>query len=138
VARVWYAIAAVLLVAGVAGTVLMVRRFPENPRLVEVRFPGSYEATGTIAVTHAGPYAIWADGGPSVDADRCAVHTPSRENVIVTAPKRRANWTNHAEDDAVYTWIASFDAPTAGTYTIRCRPDPNAPGAAYLVSERPK
>src|SRR6185312_15086054 len=76
VARVWYAIAAILLVAGVAGTVLMVRRFPEDPRLVEVRFPGSYEATGTIAVTHAGPYAIWADGGPPVDANRCILKKP--------------------------------------------------------------
>ena len=53
----------------------------------------------------------------------------------VTAAKEHVDWVNHGEDDAVYTWIASFDAPTAGTYSIRCRPDPQAPGAAYLVSE---
>jgi hypothetical protein len=133
VARVWYAIAVVLLVAGVAGVILLVRQ--SDPHLVEVRFPGSYEATGTIAVEHAGPHAIWADGGPPVDAGRCVVKAPSGEAVSVIKPDRHVDWVNRGEDDAVYTWIASFDAPTAGTYSIRCRPDPKAPGAAYLVSE---
>ena len=132
-ARVWHAIAAVILVAAVAGVVSVARR--PNVHLVEVRFPGSYEATGTIAVEHPGLHAIWAGGEPAADATRCAISAPPGKAVSVTTAGRHVEWVNRGEDDAVYTWIASFDAPTAGTYTIRCRPDPNAPGAAYLVSE---
>jgi len=84
-------------------------------------------------IEHAGPDA--AHGGPPVDAGRCAVGAPSGEPITVTAPKKRVDWVNRGENDAVYTWIASFDAPTAGPYSIRCRPDPKAPGAAYVVSE---
>jgi hypothetical protein len=108
------------------------------PNFLEVHFPGSYSEPGTVAVPGAGDYAIWADGSPSPDAKRCSVATDAGAGVPVTAPDGLTTYTAKDEDDAVFTVIARFSASAAGTYTVRCAPDPKAPGASLRVSSVPR
>ncbi|MEU8236322.1 hypothetical protein AB0C12_42590 [Actinoplanes sp. NPDC048967] len=136
--KIWYVMALVLLVAGLLGLSQLSPLTPRpEPEALEVRFPGSSAGPGTVAVRHAGEHAIWASGDPARDADRCAVTAPSGQAVPVSAASRRVVWAVRAEDDAAYTWIASFEAAQTGSYGLRCTPDPEAPGAAYHVTERP-
>ncbi|MEU8611559.1 hypothetical protein AB0C29_26585 [Actinoplanes sp. NPDC048791] len=136
--KIWYAVALLLLGAGLFG---LSHASPSTPRpepeALEVRFPGASAAPGTVVVRRAGAHAIWASGDPAPDANRCQVTAPSGQAVPVSAASRRVVWVVRAEDDAAYTWIATFEAAQAGSYGLRCTPDPEAPGAAYQVTERP-
>jgi hypothetical protein len=138
VRRSWYVVALVLLLAGLYGlnSVSPITQAPDAVAL-EMRFPGTTAAQGTVVVQQAGEHAIWASGGPERDANRCRITAPSGPAVPVTAAPARVVWEIASEDDAVYTWIAGFSAARPGTYGIQCSPDPEAPGAAYHVTKRP-
>lgn len=136
--KIWYVVALLLLVAGFFGLRHVSASTPRpEPEALEVRFPGSSAAPGTVVVRHAGEHAIWASGDPAPDANRCRVTAPSGPAVPVSAASTRVVWEVRAEDDAAYTWIATVEAAQPGTYGLRCTPDPEAPGAAYHVTERP-
>ncbi len=136
--RIWYVVAFVLLAAGLYGLLpaLSATRV-SDPKALELRFPGSATAAGTVGVQRAGEHAIWASGSPDPDAGRCRITAPSGPAVPVTAPSKRVDWVVAGEDDAVYTWIATFEAAQPGLYGIQCSSDPKAPGASYYVTERP-
>jgi hypothetical protein len=138
VRRVPYVVALILLAAGLYGLHFVspiTRTSGAEP--LELRFPGSAAAPGTVVVRQAGDYAIWASGDPERDANRCRITAPSGAAVPVTAASMHAVWVVASEDDAVYTWIARFAAAQPGAYGIRCGIGPEAPGAAYHVTEPP-
>ena len=136
--RIWYVVALALLATGLYGLHFVAPITQgSDAETLEVRFPGSYAAPGTVVVREAGEYAIWASGGPERDASRCRVTAPAGAAVPVTVASTRVLWTVAEEDDAVYTWVAGFPATQPGTYGLQCRPDPAAPGATYSVTERP-
>ena len=136
--RYWYAVALVLLAAGLYGLHFLAPiSLSSDPAALELRFPGVNTAPGTVAVPRSGEYAIWAAGDPEPDADRCRITAPSGTAVPVTEAARRVLWEVASEDDAVYTWIVGFRAAGPGSYGIRCGLDPAAPGASYTVTGRP-
>ena len=136
--RFWYVVALVLLLAGLYGlnSVSPLTQAPDAVPL-EVRFPSPTSAQGTVVVQQAGEHAIWSSGNPESDANRCRITAPAGPAVPVTAAPARVVWEIPGEDDAVYTWIAGFDAAQPGTYGIQCSTDPQAPGAAYHVTKSP-
>ena len=136
--RIWYVVALLLFVAGLYGLHFVSPVTPRPaPQALELRFPGSSAAQGTVVVPRTGEHAIWASGGPTRDAGRCQVTAPSGTAAPVTAAPLPVEWVVPEEDDAAYTWIATFEADRPGTYGLRCDPDPEAPGAAYTVTRRP-
>lgn len=135
--RLWYLIALALLVLGVAGVLNYPPDPHPDPTFVTVRFEGAATAPGTITVRTPGEHAIWATGDPRPDSGRCRVFAPDLTPIALDEPSVTVRWVSKAEDDAVYTRVATFEAASVGSYGIVCSPDPAAPGASISVSEKP-
>ncbi|MFI7434173.1 hypothetical protein [Micromonospora haikouensis] len=88
---------------------------------------------GKLTLPAAGPYAIFAVGFAPRDPD-CQVTGPDR----AVGPARSLTVApgDYGSDAASLAWVASFDAPLPGTYSLSCRaPDPEA---SYAVGEVPQ
>jgi hypothetical protein len=106
-----------------------------DPASVDVRFPGSYAAPGTVTVVDPGAYALWESG--TTGGDRCAITGPGGEVVAVGEPGLTVRWEPDGEDAIdTYTQVGTFDAPRAGDHGISCTID-DAPGTAFAVTRKP-
>ncbi|SCE87724.1 hypothetical protein GA0070618_1584 [Micromonospora echinospora] len=97
------------------------------------RYAASANELGELRLPAAGQYAIFAVGfSPShpdcqiIGADRAVV--PAK--LITIAPG------DYGGDAATYTWVASFDVPVPGTYSLSCQTYDQQ--ASYTVGEVPQ
>lgn len=105
--------------------------------MVEYGAVGPYAAAttapGVARLPAAGRYAIFAVGFSPADPDCevAGVGVPPRSATAVTiAP------ADYGGDHASFAWVASFDAPAPGGYSLTCRTAD--PAASYTVGEVPR
>ncbi|MFF3852887.1 hypothetical protein [Micromonospora sp. NPDC002575] len=88
---------------------------------------------GKLTLPAAGPYAIYAVGFAPRDPD-CRV--TGADGAVVPARSLTIAPGDYGSDAASLAWIASFDAPLPGNYSLSCRTlDPEA---SYAVGEVPQ
>ncbi|SCL58039.1 hypothetical protein GA0070604_3749 [Micromonospora eburnea] len=87
---------------------------------------------GTLRLPAAGRYAILAVGPAprNPDCRVAGVGLADRSAELVTIPPG-----DYGSDAASYAWVAWFDVPDSGTYSLTCRSYDEA--ASYLVGEVP-
>ncbi|MET7965986.1 hypothetical protein [Micromonospora sp. NPDC005305] len=141
--RVALAVAAVLVLVGGLGLLTALPAVQRavsphaEPTPLPVHLTGQRYDDLTVDL-HPGRYAVWATRPTtSPDRDRCRVTGPDGRPVPVAEPGPVIEWAEAATDDTIWTWTATFAAPTAGGYRLTCRLDPDAPGQQYAVTREP-
>ncbi|MGW5580861.1 hypothetical protein [Micromonospora chokoriensis] len=97
------------------------------------RYAASASEVGILRLPAAGQYAIFAVGlSPSHPDCRVtgANRAVLRAELITTAPG------DYGGDVATYTWVASFDVPAPGTYSLSCQTYDQQ--ASYTAGEVPQ
>jgi hypothetical protein len=96
-------------------------------------YTSSPSGPGVLTLPMAGRYAIWQMGSPLDDPD-CRIDgsgLANRPAEPVTIPPG-----NFGGDYASYSWVAFFDVPAPGTFSLTCRTSNEQ--ASYLVGEVPR
>ncbi|MGW0430947.1 hypothetical protein ACWDV4_00130 [Micromonospora sp. NPDC003197] len=96
-------------------------------------YSSSASAPGTVTLPAAGRYAILAVGFSPQDPD-CRITgagLADRSAELVSIPP-----SGYGSDAATFSWVASFDVPASGVYSLNCRSSEEE--ASYLVWGTPE
>ncbi|MFI6784914.1 hypothetical protein [Micromonospora sp. NPDC050276] len=96
-------------------------------------YVASASQSGDLRLPAAGQYAIFAVGSAPGSPD-CRITGADR--VVVPATPVTIAPGDYGGDYASYAWVASFDVPASGSYSLSCRT--SHPQASYSVGEVPR